>query len=51
MNLIDVSKKFATPEACNAFLETMRWPDGVECIACGSKRVSKYETARDRVSA
>lgn len=45
MNLIDVSKKFATPEACNDFLEAMRWPDGVECLACGSKRVTKYQTA------
>ncbi|HWQ52251.1 MAG TPA: IS1595 family transposase [Bryobacteraceae bacterium] len=42
MNLIDVSKKFATPEACNDFLEAVRWPDGVECIECCSKRVTKY---------
>ena len=42
MNLIDVTKKFATPEACNDFLEAMRWPDGVQCLACESKRVSKY---------
>ena len=42
MNLIDVAKQFATPEACNDFLEQMRWPDGVECVKCGGKRVSKY---------
>ena len=42
MNLIDVTKKFATPEACNDFLEKMRWPNGVECLKCASKRVSKY---------
>jgi transposase-like protein len=42
MNLIDVTKQFATPEACNDFLQDMRWPDGVECVKCGSKRVSKY---------
>jgi DNA-directed RNA polymerase subunit RPC12/RpoP len=42
MNLIDVAKQFGTPEACNDFLEEMRWPDGVECLKCGSKRVSKY---------
>jgi transposase-like protein len=54
MNLIDVTKKFATPEACNDFLEAMRWPDGVTCVACDSKRVSKYHTAassRTRVNA
>src|SRR6266481_4621047 len=43
MNLIDVTKKFGAPEACNNFLETMRWPDGVTCLACESKRVTKYQ--------
>jgi transposase-like protein len=42
MNLIDVTRQFGTPEACNDFLETMRWPDGPECVHCDSKRVSKY---------
>lgn len=42
MNLIDVAKQFGTPEACNDFLEKMRWPEGVECFHCDSKRVSKY---------
>ncbi len=54
MNLIDVAKKFATPEACNDFLESMRWPDGVVCVECGKKRVSKYVKAagvRTRVNA
>ena len=27
MNLIDVTKQFATPEACNDFLKSMRWPE------------------------
>src|SRR5437899_2875923 len=43
MNLIDVSKKFGSPEACNDFIEAMRWPDGVTCLACDSKKVSKYQ--------
>src|ERR1039457_5503353 len=42
MNLIEVAKQFATPETCNDFLESMRWPDGVECGKCGGKRVTKY---------
>src|SRR4051794_37102170 len=42
MNLIDVAKQFATPEACNDFLENIRWPEGVECLHCASKRISKY---------
>src|SRR5271157_3810611 len=54
MNLIDVAKQFATPEACNDFLQEMRWPDGVECVYCNSKRVSKYVKqagTRTRISA
>jgi transposase-like protein len=42
MNLIDVPKQFGSPEACNDFLEKMRWPEGVECIHCDSKEVSRY---------
>jgi transposase-like protein len=42
MNLIDINRKFATPEACNDFLETMRWPEGVECPACNGKNVTRY---------
>jgi transposase-like protein len=42
MNLIDVAQQFATAESCNDFLEKMRWPDGITCLACESKRVSKY---------
>src|SRR6266446_901269 len=43
MNRIDVTKKFATPEACNDFIESIRWPDGVTCTECGSKTVTKYQ--------
>src|ERR1700681_4824887 len=41
MNLIDVNKAFDTDEKCLAFLEQMRWPDGVRCIICGANRISK----------
>jgi hypothetical protein len=42
INLVDVGDNFASPEACNDFFQDMRWPDGVECVKCGGKRVSKY---------
>jgi DNA-directed RNA polymerase subunit RPC12/RpoP len=42
MTIIDLTKRFATPEDCNDFLESMRWPDGVECVKCASRRVTKY---------
>ena len=41
MKLIDVSKAFQTDEQCLAYLEKMRWPDGVRCPICGAKEVSK----------
>jgi transposase-like protein len=42
MNLIDVTKRLGTVEACNDFLESMRWPDGVRCLKCDSAKVTKY---------
>jgi transposase-like protein len=42
MNLIDVTKQFATDEQCLAYLEQMRWPDGkVRCPVCGNDRISR----------
>jgi hypothetical protein len=42
MNLIDVAKELATDEQCLAFLEKMRWPDGiVRCPTCGNDKISK----------
>lgn len=41
MNLIEVTKEFGTEEACLNYLEALRWPDGVECVHCRSKKVSK----------
>jgi ISXO2-like transposase domain/Transposase zinc-ribbon domain len=41
MNLINVTQRFATEQACLDFLEHLRWPKGVRCTKCGSERVSK----------
>lgn len=48
MNLIDITRDFATEEQCLAYLEKARWPEGVACLACESKRLSKF-TAKGRV--
>lgn len=53
MKLIDVTREFATEEKCLSYLEAMRWPNGVCCIACGSQKVSKFvteESSRERYS-
>jgi hypothetical protein len=41
MNLIDVTRQFATEEKCLEYIEKMRWPHGVGCIHCGVMNVSK----------
>jgi hypothetical protein len=41
MKLIEVTKAFATEEQCLAYLEAKRWPNGVRCLTCGSKDISR----------
>ena len=42
MNLIDVTKQFPTDDECLAYIEQMRWPDGVvRCPTCGADRISR----------
>jgi len=40
MKLIDIHKQFNSNDKCLDYLEKMRWPSGVACIACGSLKVS-----------
>jgi transposase-like protein len=44
LSLIDIEQAFGTEENCVRYLQAFRWPDGVECLKCGSKRVSKFQT-------
>jgi transposase-like protein len=41
MNLADITSHFHDEETCVCFLETLRWPNGVECVKCQSKRISR----------
>jgi hypothetical protein len=41
MKRIEVTKAFATNDQCLAYLEAKRWPDGVRCVTCGSKNISR----------
>lgn len=50
MNLIDVTKQFSTDEQCLAYLEQMRWPDGVRCPVCGNKEISRITRKSDTVT-
>lgn len=43
-SLIRTAKEFGSEEACIAFLVSKRWPDGIECVECGKKRISQFST-------
>jgi transposase-like protein len=40
MNLLDIHKELNTEAKCLAFLEHMRWPNGVKCVSCESLRIT-----------
>src|SRR6266478_3520439 len=39
MNLVELIKDFADESKCRAYLEALRWPDGIVCPHCQSKKV------------
>jgi transposase-like protein len=43
MNLIDVTQQFKSDDDCLAYLESMRWPDGIRCPLCGCDKISKIQ--------
>ncbi|HET9409403.1 MAG TPA: IS1595 family transposase, partial [Candidatus Sulfotelmatobacter sp.] len=49
MNLLDVHQELNTEEKCLTFLEHMRWPEGVKCLACESLRISRI-TAKGKLN-
>jgi ribosomal protein L37AE/L43A len=38
LNLMELEAKFATEEACRAYLAELRWPAGFRCPGCGSEK-------------
>jgi transposase-like protein len=49
MNLLDIYKELNTEDKCIAFLEKMRWPEGVKCLACESARITRI-TSKGKTS-
>src|SRR5713226_4536025 len=39
MNLVELIKDFADESKCRAYLEALRWPNGIVCPHCQSKKV------------
>ena len=38
---VRIAVEFATEEDCLAYLEKIRWPDGVRCLKCVSREISR----------
>ena len=36
MNLVRLMEQFSDEDSCRAYLENLRWPNGVACPRCGS---------------
>jgi transposase-like protein len=43
MNIIVLNDVFDTQEECLAYLEKLRWPNGVECPRCKGKKMSRIQ--------
>src|SRR5260370_41149505 len=39
MNLVQLIKDFADASNCRTYLERLRWPEGPQCLECGSRKV------------
>ena len=52
-SLIEIQEELGTEEQCLAFVETLRWPEGVRCVKCQGLKISKFstkESTRKRVN-
>lgn len=46
MTLGDVNRLYSTDDRCRDLLKRLRWPMGVECLRCKSKRVCELPTQK-----
>jgi transposase-like protein len=43
MNLVKLVERFRSEDECRAYLEELRWPDGVECPRCDGTVISRIK--------
>ena len=41
MNVMKLTEMFHSDERCRAYLEALRWPDGLACLRCQSTKISR----------
>jgi transposase-like protein len=45
-NLPELIEQFGSEDKCHAYLEELRWPDGVKCPRCDSDKISRIKARR-----
>ena len=45
-SLVELARRFDTREKCVALLESLRWPDGPQCLRCGSEKAYRVTLNR-----
>jgi transposase-like protein len=46
MDLPTLIERFGSEDKCRAYMEDLRWPDGVECPRCEERSISRIEKRR-----
>jgi transposase-like protein len=46
LNLPELIERFGSEDKCHAYLEELRWPDGVKCPRCDSDKISRIAKRR-----
>jgi transposase-like protein len=44
VDLVTLMAKFSNEDTCRAYLEHLRWPEGVKCLRCESDKISRIQT-------
>ena len=44
VDLLAIMNRFGDEEKCRAYLEALRWPEGVKCLRCESDKISRIHT-------
>jgi transposase-like protein len=46
MNLVKLIERYGSEDKCHAYLEELRWPDGIRCPRCDSDKISRIRERR-----
>ena len=50
VNLVNLIERFGSEDKCHAYLESLRWADGVACPRCQSGKISRISSLVERAA-